>query len=70
MVVLAVGMVPGTAALKPNLDMDYDDFGFVTGPGAAGIIPAGCVKAPMEVAASIQDATGAALKAIHCTLGR
>lgn len=68
--VLAVGMVPGTASLKPNLEMEYDDFGFVTSSGASGIIPAGCVKAPMEVAASIQDATGAALKAIQCTMGR
>ena len=70
LVVLAVGMVPGTASAKPNLEMEYDDFGFVSASGAAGIIPAGCVKAPMEVAASIQDATGAALKAIHCTQGR
>ncbi len=68
--VLAVGMVPGTASVKPNLEMEYDAFGFVSSPGASGIIPAGCVKAPMEVAASIQDATGAALKAIQCTVGR
>ena len=67
--VLAVGMVPGTASFKPELEMDYDDFGFVTSPGTSGIIPAGCVKAPMEVAASVQDATGAALKAIQCTMG-
>lgn len=68
--VLAVGMVPGTASVKPSLDMEYDDFGFVTASGASGIIPAGCVKAPMEVAASLQDATGAALKAIQVSMGR
>ncbi|MDQ1239030.1 MAG: quinone-modifying oxidoreductase, subunit QmoA [Thermodesulfobacteriota bacterium] len=68
--VLAVGMVPGTAMTKPNIDMEYDDFGFVTSPGISGIIPAGCVKAPMEVAASLQDATAAALKAIQHTVGR
>lgn len=68
--VLAVGMVPGTASVKPNLEMEYDDFGFVTSSGASGIIPAGCVKAPMEVAASLQDATAAALKAIQCSMGR
>ncbi|MBI5570531.1 MAG: CoB--CoM heterodisulfide reductase iron-sulfur subunit A family protein [Desulfomonile tiedjei] len=68
--VLAVGMVPGTAGVKPPLEMEYDDFGFVTSSGASGIIPAGCVKAPMEVAASIQDSTAAALKAIQSTLGR
>jgi quinone-modifying oxidoreductase, subunit QmoA len=70
MAVLAVGMVPGTATCKPGLDMEYDSFGFVTSPGASGIIPAGCVKAPMEVAASVQDATAAALKALQTTLGR
>ncbi len=70
MAVLAVGMVPGTATVKPELEMEYDEFGFVTSSGASGIIPAGCVKAPMEVAASLQDATAAALKAIHRTMGR
>jgi quinone-modifying oxidoreductase, subunit QmoA len=68
--VLAVGMVPATATVKPSLDMEYDAFGFVTSPGSSGIVPAGCVKAPMEVAASLQDATAAALKAIQCTVGR
>lgn len=68
--VLAVGMVPGTAAVKPNLEMEYDDFGFVTSPGESGIVPAGCVKAPMEVAASVQDSTAAALRALHRTMGR
>lgn len=68
--VLAVGMVPGTATVKPNLDMEYDDFGFVTSPGASGIVPAGCVKAPLEVAASVQDSTAAALRALHRTMGR
>lgn len=68
--VLAVGMVPGTASVKPDLAMEYDDFGFVSSSGASGIVPAGCVKAPMEVAASVQDATGAALRAIQRTMGR
>lgn len=68
--VLAVGMVPGTASVKPELAMEYDDFGFVTSSGDSGIVPAGCVKAPMEVAASVQDSTGAALKAIQRTMGR
>lgn len=68
--VLAVGMVPGTATVKPNLAMEYDDFGFVVSSGESGIVPAGCVKAPMEVAASVQDATAAALKAIQRAMGR
>jgi quinone-modifying oxidoreductase subunit QmoA len=70
MAVLAVGMVPGTATVKPPLEMGYDEFGFVSSSGESGIVPAGCVKAPMEVAASLQDATAAALKAIQCTMGR
>jgi quinone-modifying oxidoreductase, subunit QmoA len=68
--VLAVGMVPGTATAKPDLEMEYDDFGFVVSPGGSGIVPAGCVKAPMEVAASLQDSTAAALKAIQRAMGR
>ncbi len=68
--VLAVGMVPGTAAVKPSLEMEYDNFGFVLSSGQSGIVPAGCVKAPMEVAASLQDSTAAALKAIQRTMGR
>ncbi len=68
--VLAVGMVPSTANVKPDIEMEYDDFGFVTASGASGIVPAGCVKAPMEVAASLQDATAAALRAIQRTKGR
>jgi len=70
LVVLAVGMVPGTAAVKPELAMEYDDFGFGVSSGTSGIVPAGCVKAPMEVAASVQDATAAALKALQCAMGR
>jgi quinone-modifying oxidoreductase subunit QmoA len=68
--VLAVGMVPGTATVKPGLEMGYDDFGFVTSSGASGIIPAGCVRAPMEVAASVQDSTAAALRAIQVMVRR
>ncbi len=68
--VLAVGMVPGTVGTKPSLEMEYDAFGFVTSPGTSGIVAAGCVKAPMEVAASVQDSTAAALKAIQIAMGR
>jgi quinone-modifying oxidoreductase subunit QmoA len=70
MAVLAVGMAPGTKTCRPGLEMIYDDFGFAVAPGASGIIPAGCVKAPMEVAASVQDATAAALKAVQRAMGR
>jgi len=68
--VLAVGMVPETSKVKPDLEMEYDSFGFMTSSAASGIVPAGCVKAPMAVAACVQDATAAALRAIQRTMGR
>ncbi|MBU8932626.1 MAG: CoB--CoM heterodisulfide reductase iron-sulfur subunit A family protein [candidate division Zixibacteria bacterium] len=63
MAVLAVGMVPNTADDKPPLDTVQDEFGFIV-PSNQGVIGAGTVHRPFEVSASIQDATGAALKAI------
>jgi quinone-modifying oxidoreductase subunit QmoA len=60
MVVLAVGMVPQTGGLPVNLD----EFGFAA-DGKPGVYAAGCAKRPAEVAASIRDATGAALKAFQ-----
>jgi quinone-modifying oxidoreductase subunit QmoA len=60
MVVLAVGMVPQTGGLPVNLD----EFGFAA-DDKPGVYAAGCVKRPAEVAASIRDATGAALKAFQ-----
>jgi len=67
--VLAVGMVPCTAKVKPDLELGYDSFGFVTSRAPSGIVPAGCVKAPMGVAACVQDATAAALRAICVSAG-
>lgn len=64
MLVLATGMVPSTARVKvPGGGVTYDEDGFaLDGPG---IFAAGCVKRPLDVAASVQDATSAALKAIQ-----
>jgi quinone-modifying oxidoreductase subunit QmoA len=64
MVVLATGMVPSTAGCKiPIAAANYDEDGFfLDGPGIYG---AGCVKRPLDVASSVQDATAAALKAIQ-----
>lgn len=64
MVVLATGMVPSTAGCKiPIAAAAYDEDGFfLDGPGICG---AGCVKRPLDVASSVQDATAAALKAIQ-----
>jgi quinone-modifying oxidoreductase subunit QmoA len=65
LVVLATGMVPQTAGLPASLPRD--EFGFLKGPnGASGLYAAGCVRRPAEVSASVQDATGAALKALQC----
>ncbi len=65
LVVLATGMVPETAVNKVPFDgLTYDEFGFlVADPQKAAIFPAGCVKRPQDVAASVQDATGTSLKA-------
>jgi quinone-modifying oxidoreductase subunit QmoA len=67
MAVLATGMVPSISDSKPPMDLDYDDFGFIVSDMEKGIIGAGSSQRPFDVAASIQDATGAALKAL--TLG-
>ena len=69
MVVLATGMVPSTAGCKiPIAAAAYDEDGFfLDGPGICG---AGCVKRPLDVASSVQDATAAALKAIQSAVGR
>lgn len=66
MVVLATGMVPnGIKAFMPQAIV-YDEFGFIVSDlQAPGIYAAGCVKKPSDVASSIQDATGSALKAIQ-----
>jgi quinone-modifying oxidoreductase subunit QmoA len=64
MVVLATGMVPQTEGLPAGFRRD--EFGFLNGPNGGGLIAAGCVRRPAEVSSSVQDATGAALKALQC----
>jgi quinone-modifying oxidoreductase, subunit QmoA len=65
LVVLATGIVPQTATEKvPYEGLAYDEHGFLIGaPLATGIFAAGCVKRPADVAATVQDATGASLRA-------
>lgn len=71
MVVLATGMVPSTAETKIPADVSYDENSFVFSNGKnLGIYGAGCVKKPMDVASTVQDATAAALKAIQSTVRR
>lgn len=71
LVVLATGMVPSTAEDPLPSRTACDENGFVLPDRAGpGIIPAGCVKKPVDVASSVQDATAAALKAIQATFRR
>jgi len=63
LVVLATGMPPATTGLP---GVSYDENGFATGPaGAVPVFAVGCAKKPLDVAATVQDATGVALKAIQ-----
>ena len=64
LVVLATGMVPQTEGLPEGFRRD--EFGFLNAPNGAGLIGAGCVRRPAEVSSAVQQATGAALKALQC----
>jgi quinone-modifying oxidoreductase subunit QmoA len=65
LVVLAAGIVPQTEGLPAGFALD--EFKFLSLPdGKAGLYGAGCARRPAEVSASVQDATGAALKALQC----
>ncbi len=67
LVVLATGIVPETRWLPPGFTTD--DFGFASsGNGKTALFAAGCVRRPEEVSATVQDATGAALKAFQCVV--
>jgi len=71
LVVLATGMQPNTAVDKVPADLKYDDYGFIAGEQeVSGIYGAGCVRNPLDVASSVQDGTGAALKAIQSVMRR
>jgi quinone-modifying oxidoreductase subunit QmoA len=67
--VLATGMVPNTAAEPPPLETALDEFGFMAPDVVTGIVGAGVAMRPGDVAAAVQDATGAALKAINAGAG-
>ncbi len=64
MVVLATGIVPSTAGTEITAEATCDNYGFIAS-GLPGIYAAGCSKRPSDVATSVQDATGVALKAIQ-----
>jgi len=62
--ILATGMVPNTADEPPPMDTPLDEYGFIAPEPDTGVVGAGVANRPVDVAASVQDATGAALKAI------
>lgn len=69
MAVLATGMQPNTSIEKiPAAGVSYDEFGFVISD--QGIHATGVTKRPMDVGTCMQDATGAAVKALQDTVGR
>jgi quinone-modifying oxidoreductase subunit QmoA len=71
LVVLATGMVPTTAEWNISADLHYDQSGFIiSGFSEMGMHAVGCVKRPLDVASSVKDATGTALKAIQSVLRR
>jgi quinone-modifying oxidoreductase subunit QmoA len=65
LVVLAAGIVPQTDKLPAGFSLDEFKFLSVS-DGKAGLCGAGCARRPEDVSASVQDATGAALKALQC----
>jgi len=68
LVVLATGLVPADAAVRIELGgrLERDEHGFLTSDQPlAGLLGAGCAKRPVDVAACVRVATGAALKALQ-----
>ncbi len=66
MVVLATGIVPSSIGTDVPSGFVRDEHGFLVAEQShPGILAAGCVKRPVDVAACVRDATGMALKAIQ-----
>lgn len=65
LVVLATGMQPATALEKPPVEVELDENGFfVQQDEPTGIYGVGTNVRPLAVAETLQDATGAAMKAV------
>jgi quinone-modifying oxidoreductase subunit QmoA len=63
--VLATGMEPTVSDVRLPSDIKINENGFIIPGGNGGIFAVGCTKNPSDVAKSVQEATGAALKAIQ-----
>ncbi len=71
MVVLAVGMEPSTRSQRLPLEVTYTPEGLILPESLKpGVYAVGSTKSPLDVAKSVQDATGAALKSIQSLVGR
>jgi quinone-modifying oxidoreductase subunit QmoA len=67
MAVLATGMVPvANESGIANLDITYDQYGFIQDGQQGGIYTAGVAKMPTDVASSVRSGSATALKAIQC----
>ena len=70
LVVLATGTVPAAGkGPLPGVKLVYDQYGFAIADGVEGVHPAGVAKRPMDVATSVRDGIGAALRAIQDVVG-
>lgn len=67
LVVLATGMEP---TMKGGASVDVNGFMSDDVMTRSGVLAAGVAKRPTDVTTSIQDSTGAALKAIQCSVRR
>lgn len=67
LVVLATGMIPvGAGGTEVEGGLAKDEHGFLLGEQEqAGHFAAGCAKRPVDVATSVRDATGVAMKALQ-----
>jgi len=71
LVVLAVGMVPSTKNAPLPLPLSYTPEGFIIPELLPdGITAVGSMKSPLDVAKSVQEGTGAALKSLISLGGR
>jgi quinone-modifying oxidoreductase subunit QmoA len=66
MVVLATGVVPSEIGGEIASGLKRDEHGFlIPEQDHPGLLTAGCAKRPIDVAACVRDATGAAIKALQ-----
>ncbi|MDP8228622.1 MAG: CoB--CoM heterodisulfide reductase iron-sulfur subunit A family protein [Candidatus Electryoneaceae bacterium] len=66
--ILATGMEPNTSTEPPPMDVKIDEYGFLQRNGTEGIYAAGVATGPKDVASSVEEATGAVIRAMkHMT---